>query len=80
MHLKSRQYISRDCIASDYVLTKLYLDTEYLKTGAAPGGQAIASPMIFFFFVCLSAQRSVMAMLIPLPHSENLLEPGAAPA
>ena len=33
------------------------------------GGGALAPPMIFF---PLSAQRSVMAMIIPLPHYENV--------
>ena len=45
----------------------------YMFAGAAPGGGGgNCSPIYIFFF--LSAQRSAMAMIIPLPHSKNLLE------
>ena len=44
----------------------------YLQTAAAPRGGG--GPIIFVFFFSLSAQRSVMAMKVPLPHHENFVE------
>ena len=51
----------------------------YCYAGAAPGGGGQGGtclPIIFdvFLFFCLSAQRSVMAMIVPLPYYEICLE------
>ena len=43
-------------------------------TGGGGGGRGQLPPYVFFLFVLLlvSSQRSVMAMMIPLPHYGNL--------
>ena len=46
----------------------------YTGTVAAPRGEGKGGGNPLFLFFCLSAQRSVMAMIVPLPHYEILLE------
>ena len=59
-----------------------YKDSIKSSGGARGGGGGAAPPPVFFsfffplflFLFCLSSQRSVMAMIVPLPHYEICVE------